>query len=156
MKKDAAAYHSFISSTYWTETIGPAASIAAIHKMRENSVSEYVEKIGNQTMGCWQKYAERYELPIKTFVNHPCLAHFDFEHDLSRELRTLYIQLMLERGFLSELSLYVSLAHTQHHVALYAEAINEVFSEIADALSKDEVVSRLKGPAAEVGFRRLL
>jgi len=37
-----------------------------------------------------------------------------------------------------------------------AEAVDAVFGEIAEALAKDNVLGKLKGPEAHEGFRRLL
>ena len=41
------AQRSFISSTYWTERIGPAAALATINKLRKNDVPSHLIKIGN-------------------------------------------------------------------------------------------------------------
>jgi len=54
------------------------------------------------------------------------LAHFRFDHKQADELRTLYTQLMLERGFLAGLAIYPTLAHTDEIVDRYGEAIDGV------------------------------
>ena len=94
-------------------------------------------------------------LPV-TFSGYPCLAHFQFEHELANDLRTLYTQLMLARGFLAGTSIYATTAHTDEIIELYGEAIEAVFAEIAAALAAGDVSARLKGPAGHVGFRRLI
>jgi glutamate-1-semialdehyde 2,1-aminomutase len=150
------AHDSFISSTYWTESVGPAAALATLDKMGRIDVPAHVARIGGQVEDLWQKHGEQYGLPVKTHEGYPCLAHFRFDHPQATELRTLYTQLMLERGFLAGISFYPMLAHTDEHVALYGQAIAEVFAEIADALKAGDVAARLKGPAAHTGFRRLV
>jgi len=149
------AHGSFISSTYWTESVGPAAALATLEKMKKTNVSAYVAHIGQKIQQCWRELGEKHRLPLKV-TGYPCLSHFHFEHKLAQELRTLYTQLMLERGFLAGPAVYVSLAHTDDVVDLYATAVDEVFSEIAAALAADDVSQRLKGPVAHTGFRRLL
>jgi len=54
-KKDImdAAQDSFISSTYWTERIGPTAAIATINKMRELKVQKRLIKIGKDIQEGW-------------------------------------------------------------------------------------------------------
>ncbi|MCM8815384.1 MAG: aminotransferase class III-fold pyridoxal phosphate-dependent enzyme [Candidatus Omnitrophica bacterium] len=48
------AEESFISSTYWTERIGPAAAIATIKKMKQKNVPEYLMKMGKKIMDGWK------------------------------------------------------------------------------------------------------
>ena len=150
------AHSSFISSTYWTESVGPVAALATLRKMQRIDVPAHVAHIGTLVKTLWKSHGEKHGLPVHTDDGYPCLAHFQFEHELAQELRTLYIQLMLERGFLAETSIYPMLSHTEEVVALYGQAIDEVFAEIADALAKGEVKARLKGPVAHSGFRRLI
>ena len=149
------AHTSFISSTYWTESVGPVAALATLRKMQEVNVPAHAERIGKRVMGLWRNHAAKHGLPV-VVSGYPCLAHFHFEHALAQELRTLYTQLMLERGFLAGTAIYVSMAHTEDIVSMYGEAIDEVFGKIAGAICRGAVESRLKGPVAHSGFRRLL
>ena len=79
-----------------------------------------------------------------------------FAHEASDALRTLYTQGMLARGFLAGLSIYPTLAHDEAVLNKYDRAIDEVFADIAAALKRGDVPSRLRGPVAHSGFRRLL
>ncbi len=150
------ALDSFISSTYWTERIGPAAALATLEKMQRIDVPKHVAHIGNRVMQVWQHFGHKHSLPVKTFTSYPCLARLEFDHELSAELQTLYVQEMLRLGFLGSPLLYPALAHTDEIVDRYGEAIDEVFGLLGEALSKDDVGKRLQGPVAESGFRRLL
>jgi len=149
------AHSSFISSTYWTESLGPAAAVATIRQMQKTDVPLYVEKMGSMVKNYWLEYSKKYGLPIVCDEGYACLAHFHFEHELKEELRTLYTQLMLERGFLAGTVIYPTVAHTEEIVERYGRAIDEVFGEMADAVSKGDISNRLKGPVAHSGFRRL-
>ena len=150
------AHVSFVSSSYWTESVGPAAAVATLNKMKDNDIPAYVAHVGEQVTGFWSRYAVEHGLPIVTGDGYPCLAHFRFEHELGDALRTLYTQLMLERGFLAGTSIYPTMAHTEKIVSLYGEAIDEVFCLIATALEAGEIEKHLKGPVSHSGFRRLL
>jgi len=150
------AHTSFISSSYWTEGVGPAAALATVRKMCELNLPAHCERIGRKVMDAWRASAARHGLPVKVDDGYPALAHFAFEAELAQELKTLYVQSMLERGFLATLAIYVTLAHTDEVVEMYAEAIDEVFAELAEALERGEVKKRLKGPVVHSGFRRLL
>jgi glutamate-1-semialdehyde 2,1-aminomutase len=151
----AGAQASFISSTYWTESVGPVAALATLDKMQKVKVSAYIEKIGKHVQKVWREQAKRYNLPV-VLDGYPCLAHFKFDHPQHNELRTLFIQCMLERGFLAGCGFYTTLAHSESIVALYENAVAEVFADIALALSQDKVKEKLKGPPAHTGFQRLI
>jgi len=149
------AQNSFISSTYWTERMGPAASIATINKMLENNVPSHLCKIGNLINEGWKKLAKEHDLKID-IMGIPPLTTFVFDYgDDSQALLTIFTQEMLKRGFLASKSVYVSYSHTEEHVRKYLESVNEVFEIIAKAVEKDNVYDLLKGPIAHEGFKRL-
>jgi glutamate-1-semialdehyde 2,1-aminomutase len=150
------AHTSFISSAYWTESVGPAAALAAVRKMEAVDVPAHCARIGLRIQEAWREAAARHRLPVKVPDTYPALAQFAFQHELSQELKTLYVQGMLQRGFLGSTLFYVTLAHTEEIVTAYIRAIDEVFAEMAEALARGNVKERLKGPAAHTGFRRLL
>jgi glutamate-1-semialdehyde 2,1-aminomutase len=150
------AHKSFISSSYWTEAVGPAAALATIHKMQQVNVPAHVARIGARVMEAWRRAAHRHHLPVVVEEGYPCMAHFKFDHAQAAELKTLFTQLMLERGFLASLLFYPTLAHTDKIVDRYAEAVEAAFAQIAALLDADKVKEALKGPVAHSGFQRLL
>ena len=152
----AGAHGSFISSSYWTEGVGPAAALATLSKMERIDVPAHCRRMGSRVQEAWRASAQRHNLPVEVEDGYPALAHFAFDHELAAELKTLYAQCMLERGFLAGLTISITLAHTDEVIDMYAAAIDEVFAEISDALRKGDVKDRLKGPVAHSGFRRLL
>jgi glutamate-1-semialdehyde aminotransferase len=150
------AQRSFISSSYWTEGVGPAAALATIHKMQRIDVPGHVVRIGQLLMEGWRKNAAKHQLPVIVEEGYPCFARFRFDHPQSDELRTLFTQLLLERGFLATGGCYPTLAHTNEITARYDAAVDEAFGFIAEAIASNSVKQRLKGPVAHAGFRRLL
>ena len=82
---------------------------------------------------------EKHGLLVEAGDGYPCMAHFKFDHDLAEKLRTLYTQLMLERGFLAGVMIYPTLAHTDKIIERYGSDVDEVFGEIADSLSAGDV-----------------
>ena len=150
------AHLSFISSTSWTEGTGPAAAVASIKKLKALDVSSHVAEAGSKVLSAWKKSAAKYNLPLVFDGGYPCLAHFKIDHPQAEALRTLYTQMMLERGFLAGLSIYPTIAHTEESIGLYAEAVDDVFREIAEAVDMGEITGKLKGGTALSGFRRLL
>ena len=112
--------------------------------------------MGQLVQDYWRQYAKKHNLPVEVEDGYPALSTFKFNHPLTQELRTLYTQYMLDRGFLAGVALYTTWAHTESVMSLYGFAIDEVFEKIAAALSNDTVNQELKGPVAHSGFARLL
>jgi len=151
-----AAEGAFISSTYWTEAVGPVAAIATIDKMIKTNVSAHTRKKGLMLIDSFRTLGAKHNLPIEAAGGMPCLAHFEFDHELKQSLITLYIRLMLDRGFLSGPSTYVTLAHTEEIVEKYSAAMDEVFGEIAKHLAAGTVLDAIDNDTAYFGFKRLL
>ena len=150
-----AAQQSFISSTYWTERIGPVAALATIRKHRSEGVPGHLVHIGNAVRAAWTEAAARASLPIRV-TGIPPLSHFEFEVPDAQVLNTAFVQLMLERGFLAKNSFYSTFAHTDRHVERYRAAVQEVFDRLAAHRAEGgDVAALLKGPVAHTGFRRL-
>ncbi|MBN2328960.1 MAG: aminotransferase class III-fold pyridoxal phosphate-dependent enzyme [Candidatus Omnitrophica bacterium] len=149
-----AAQSTFISSTYWTERVGPAAALAVIQKHGKKNVSAHLDQIGRQVKECWRAAADRSGMPIHIGGINP-LAHFSFECEQSQVAHTCFTQLMLEQGFLATKAFYATFAHRDEHVQAYQRAVESAFSEIALALQQGVIHEKLKGPVAHSGFQRL-
>ena len=146
----------FISSTYWTEAVGPTAALATIDKMEKTRVWEHVAKVGGTAVNTWKEMSARHGLTIDCDCLE-CLAHFSFPEN-TLELKTLYTVLMLKEGFLDNASLYPTLAHTDDVLARHKEAVDKVFYQIAQIVSKGDkqaILDAIGGPVCQTGFKRL-
>lgn len=150
------AHQSFISSTYWTESVGPAAALAVLEVMAREKVPEYIGAIGSRMQHHWAESAARHGVAITVHDGYPCLAHFAFDHPDANLLKTLYIQEMLKLGYLAGPVIYPTLAHSDIVVDEHAEAMDKVFSRLAKSIAAESLHADLEGPEAHVGFRRLL
>jgi len=148
------AQNSFISSTYWTEKIGPAAAIASIHKMKMQKVQSHLISIGKMVQEGWQKTAEKTDLNIHISGISP-ISHFSFEYENGIAVKTLFTQLMLEKGYLANTALYVSFAHTKEIIDEYLVVVKNVFEKINKAINNNKVEKLLEGPVCHTGFKRL-
>ena len=61
----SSAEDTFISSTYWTDRIGPSAAIATIEKHRREKVGEHLVKIGTAVQEGWKNAAAKARLNIE-------------------------------------------------------------------------------------------
>ncbi len=148
------AQESFVSSTFWTGRIGPTAALATIEKYRSENVHEHLVEIGRSVRDGWEVAAEERDVPLHTSGIDP-LPHFTIEHEEGQAAKTLFIQEMLELGYLTTNSLYVSYAHTPEMVEGYLQAVDRVFETIGTALKEGRVRQHLNGPVAHNKFKRL-
>ena len=148
------AQDTFISSTYWTERIGPTAALATIRKMKEKKVQQHLIRIGEKVQAGWEKSALRHGVKIEVCGIAP-LGHFSFLYENPLVLKTLFTQFMLERGFLATTAFYASFAHKDRLVDKYLNAADEAFAFIAKAIAGGDPEKILKGPVCHEGFRRI-
>ena len=143
----------FISSTNWTERIGPAAAIATIEKHRALDVGAHLMETGKQVQSGWQAAAKRHGLSIQV-GGIPPLSHFEFDLPDALAWKAEFVGRMLDEGFLASTAFYAMYAHTPEHVESYLAAVDRTFATIASALQGGENATR--GRPAVAGFKRLI
>ena len=150
----SAAEDTFMSSTYWTERIGPTAALATIKKHRNYKVHEHLIEMGTLVQDGWSAAAEKTGLGLSVSGMKP-LGHFSIEGDESNAGKTYFVQEMLSRGFLASNSFYATYAHRKEHVEEYLTAAEEVFRALKSAMDDGTLKEKLKGPEAHKDFHRL-
>lgn len=150
----SAAENSFISSTFWTERIGFAAAEATIEIFERDHVEKQLDLIGKTVQQIWEKAAQINDVKINFGGIYP-LSHFAFVSDDPLLCKTIFTQLMLDRGFLASTAFYACTAHTQDVLDKYQTAVYEVFQIISSALKSGTLKNLLKGPVCHSGFQRL-
>ena len=148
------AQETFVSSTYWTEKVGPVAALATIKKLKKENVAEHLKQIGRKVKDGWRTSAEKHGLDIHISGIDP-LGHFSFAGEQALAIKTLFTQLMLQRGFLATTAFYASFAHKDAPVGEYLTAVDEVFALLKEAITGNSVENKLSGPVAHSGFKRL-
>jgi len=149
-----AAQATFISSTYWTERIGPSAALATIRKHSRENVPAHLIRIGARVQAGWRESAGRTGLAVNVGGIAP-IGHLGFQHEQSQAIHTLFTQMMMEKGFLASKAFYATYAHQDRHVDDYLLAVDDVFIHLAETIDKGTVMESLKGPVAHTGFHRL-
>ena len=149
-----AAQKTFISSTNWTDRVGPAAALAMITKHRNMNVAEHLIHVGNQVQKGWLKLAEKHDVSLNVGGLKP-VSHFSFEMEDAQAVKAYFIQLMLDQGFLASNLYYAMYAHTDDHVKSYLEATDRAFAEIARSVDQGDLLTKLRGKPSRVGFKRL-
>lgn len=149
-----AAQDSFISSTYWTDKIGLVAALATIKKYKKHSVEKALDRNGTIIQKCWKDLAIKHKINISIMGIKP-LSYFSFNYSNEKEIKTLFIQEMLELGFLSTSGYYASYSHTENDIKQYIQAVDQVFRKVSNAIRMNKVEKLLKSEVCHSGFKRL-
>lgn len=149
-----AAQSSFISSTFWTERIGPTAGLKTIEVMERTRSYDQITQTGNTIGEAWRKLAEKHALDIN-ISGLPAMIGFSFPGDNMLAYKTLITQEMLSKGYLAGTSVYVCTEHTPDIVEAYLEALDPIFGLIRECKDGRDINGLLKGPICHAGFKRL-
>lgn len=149
-----AAQTTFISSTFWTERIGPTAALKTLEVMARVRSWETITETGLKVRRSWQDLADKYELAIEHW-GLPALTGFTFRSPNTLAYKTLITQEMLKKGYLASNSVYVCVDHTPSVMTNYFDALEPVFALIRDCEDGRDVMSLLAGPLCHAGFKRL-
>ncbi len=149
-----AAQKTFISSTFWTERIGPTAALATLDVMEEEKSWETITLTGSKITRAWKDLGEKYELSLNT-AGLPSLTSFSIKSDNWLAYKTYITQEMLKKGILASNAVYVSVAHTQEHIDRYFAELEPLFKDIKSFEEGRNVYDLLEGPVSHGGFKRL-
>ena len=149
-----AAQKTFISSTFWTERVGPTAALKTLEVMEREKSWEKITQIGRDISSRWQALADKYELDINLW-GIPALSGYSFVSENALAYKTLITQEMLKKGFLAGNCVYVCTEHTQDLVDGYFENLEPIFKLIKECEEGLDVKKLLQGPICHAGFKRL-
>jgi len=149
-----AAQTTFISSTFWTERIGPTAALATLKVMEQTQSWNTITQTGLKIRNGWQQLAKKYALKIDHW-GLPALTGFTFRSPSALAYKTLITQEMLAKGYLAGNSVYVCIDHTPEVVAEFFAALDPIFLLIKECEEGRDIMSLLKGPVCHGGFKRL-
>jgi len=149
-----AAQSTFISSTFWTERIGPAAALKTLDVMERERSWEKITATGKDIKARWKKLADRHGLQIDLW-GLDALCGFTFKSENALAYKTLISQELLAVGYLAGNSVYVCTEHTSDVVDGFFEALDPVFGTVRECEDGRDVTSLLKGPVCHSGFKRL-
>jgi glutamate-1-semialdehyde 2,1-aminomutase len=149
-----AAQSTFISSTFWTERIGPSAALKTLEVMQRLKSWEQITRMGSYVTARWKALADKHGLSITT-TGLPALTGFSFNGPSSLAYKTLISQEMLAKGYLAGTSVYVCTEHSAQIVDEFFEKLDPVFALIRQCEDGRDVLGLLKGPICDSGFKRL-
>ncbi len=149
-----AAQKTFISSTFWTERIGPSAALKTLEIMERDKTWSQITKTGDNIRLQWKALAKKYNLEINTW-GLPAIGGFSFNCPNSLLYKTLITQEMLKKGYLASNSIYVCTEHSQNIIENYFSELEPIFATIKECEGGKNINTLLEGPVCHSGFKRL-
>jgi glutamate-1-semialdehyde 2,1-aminomutase len=149
-----AAQKSFISSTFWTERIGPSAALKTLEIMKKTESWNIITEQGLKIRDGWQRIAKNNNVKI-AITGLPALSSFAFESSNHLIFKTYITQEMLKKGYLASNSIYVCIEHTDKVIDAYLDNLDPILKIIGDCEDKNDISNLLEGPVSHSGFSRL-
>ena len=144
----------FISSTFWTERIGPTAALKTLEVMKDIESWKIITDIGLKVRSNWSDLFHRHNIDFD-ISGIPSLSSYTFKNN-DLEIQTLITQEMLKKGFLASNRFYAWISHSDELLDSYFNAFDETLSSISTIKdNKTEILERLNGPVRHSGFKRL-
>lgn len=148
-----AAESTFISSTFWTERIGPVAALASLDEMKGKKSWEKIPTLGAEIKIFWETLFDELEMKHR-IAGLDAIPEFVIESEHWTEIKTFITQEMLSRGFLASSAIYFSTEHDEESISDYKEAFSEVIRETRELMEGGNLRSKLRGSTPKIGFRR--
>jgi glutamate-1-semialdehyde 2,1-aminomutase len=148
----------FISSTYWSDTIGLRAALTTLSEVRRRDVPGQLWRFGHVLKSHLNALAAEVGLDVQcTGIDvHPHLEFGVADPQLKSQVTTLYIQEMAKRGCHGYAAFYLNAAQGDAELAQTIAAARESFTIIRDALATNTVDERLECAVQQDAFRRLV
>ena len=149
------AKQTFISSTFWTERLGPVAALKTLEIMEKLKSWEIITRMGKYLNKKWHKIANENNLDIK--INGlPSISKFEIQSINAQAYKTFITQEMLKKGFLASSSVYLSVYHEKKVLNNYLDKLNDLFKIIKKCENEEKnIMDLLSYPISKKPFERL-
>ena len=148
----------FISSSYWSDNIGPIASLTTIRELKRRDSETHLAEMGQKVAAAIDEAVLSAGLSgsCKGFPATPNLVLDLPDEALRGKVQTLFIQEMARRGVHCYMGFGPTLAHTEKDVRITAEAVEASLRVIKQGLENDSIDDLLICDLRTEPFRRIV
>jgi glutamate-1-semialdehyde 2,1-aminomutase len=142
--------HVCFSGTFFGETLSLVAAIATINKMEKKGTLGHIRSLNQQIIDTFHNLAVRHGITNYISVIGERLPRIHFREGADdkptrEQIKTLFIQEMIQNGVLIIASFNLSGAFEQHHIARITSALDKTFATIGAAIREGRVHEAIKG-----------
>ncbi len=144
---------SFVSSTFWTERVGPTAALATLEIMEKKKSWEIISKLGKTIKKRWKQISKGNKIDLE-IRGLDAIPNFSFNSKNHLVYKTYITQEMLKKGYLASNSIFCSISHTQDLLDRYFDILNDLFFNISRFEKNNELAEKiLETPVCLGGIR---
>ena len=145
--------HSFISSTFWTERVGPSAALETLKIMEKNKSWNEITMIGKNIKEQIRNIASLHKLDLQ-IEGIDAIPNFYFNSNNNMKYKTLITQEMLKKKILASNLIFCSISHKDKVLKKYFNTLESIFSKISKVeKGQKDITDYLKSPIAMSGMR---
>ena len=148
----------FVSSSYWSDTVGLAATLATMRELRRLDAPAQFRRLGAQMQQDLKRAIADtgIDAACAGVPYHPSIQFNVADPLLQKKVSTLFIQEMSKRNHLGYPSFYLNAAHTAEDIESAVAASAEAFGIIKRGLDTGTVDELLECEPQSDLFRRLV
>ena len=121
---------SFISSTFWTERIGPVAALKTLQVMNETKSWKKVKNIGDKIKKRWREIFDSHNLDV-SIRGISGLSNFVFNSKNHQAYKTLITQEMIKKNFLATNTIYPCIKHSDNILDKYFDNLERIMKIVS-------------------------
>ena len=149
------AKQSFISSTFWTERLGPVAALKTLEIMEKIKSWKIISNKGKKLKKNLQKIGKQNGLNIFLSGLDSCPSYVIKSKNWNK-YKTYISQELLKKNFLGANTTYLSIYHDNKMINKYLNSLNEIFAQIKKCENGEfDIHKLLVVDECHTGFERL-
>ena len=150
------SYKTFISSTYWSERIGPTAALATIEEMERIKSWQIIVKKGKYLRNKIAKLSKKHKIKLKLNESFS-IINFKIKGKYNQIIYKNFIsQEMLKKKIICNDTIYVSVSHTKKIINKYLNELDKVFKKMNLYEKNEELFVKLEQDLSNAEFFKRL
>ena len=146
---------SFISSTFWSEGIGPVAALKTLEIMKKEKPWKNIKNVGLQIKKFWKEISNTYKIPM-VVQGMDAIPNFYIKSENFLKYKTFITQEMLKEKYLATNIVYICTKHNKEIFKNYKLKLEKIFDQLNDfEKGRLRINKFLKNGTSKLGFKRL-
>ena len=132
----------FVSSTFWTERVGPTAALATLEIMEKIKSWQTISKTGRMIKKKWKNISKSNDVNLD-IKGLDAIPNFTFKYKNHLAYKTYITQEMLKKKILASNTIYCSISHNKKLLDRYFDILNDLFSKVSQFEKNKENINKI-------------
>ncbi len=148
------AKDTFISSTFWTDRVGPVAALETLKVMKKVKSWKKISKTGKLIKKKWKNLAKKHGLKI-SIKGIDAMPNFSINSSNWLKYKSYLIQEMLKKKYLVTNAVYCCIDHKNNILKGYFHELDKIFKTLSRCEKGLDINDLLEGDVIQDGFKRM-